>query len=195
MTDNNLSWHDHIEYIAGKISKNINILIKVKSFLKCCSLISLYYALVYPYLISGSILWGNNYEAPLASIVRLQNKVIRIINDVPLRDHIIPHYAQLGILKFPDIVKLYTCKFLYEHLCDFKSTNLDLSYVFEQYNYNTRSAELQHLNVAPFRTNIRKFCPHVIGCYFWNSIPLVIRQKRSMHSFKQSLYCYYLAQY
>ena len=101
----------------------------------------------------------------------------------------------MGILKFPDIVKLYTCTFLYEHLCDFKSTNLDFSYVFEQHNYNTRSAELQHLNVAPFRTNIRKFCPHVIECCFWNSIPLVIRQKPSMHSFKQSLYRYYVAQY
>ena len=37
-------------------------------------------------------------------IVRLRNKAIRIINDVPLFDHINPHYAQLGILKLPDIV-------------------------------------------------------------------------------------------
>lgn len=63
------------------------------------------------------------------------------------------HYAQLGILKFPDIDKLYICKFLYEHLCEFKSSNLDLTYVSEQHDYNTRSAELQHLNVAPFRIN------------------------------------------
>ena len=95
MIDNNLSWHDHVNYIAGKISKNINILVKVKSFLNFCPLISLYYALVYPCLTYGSILWANNYEAPLSGIVRLQNKVIRIINDVPLRDHITPHCAQL----------------------------------------------------------------------------------------------------
>ena len=95
MIDNNLSWHDHIEYIVGKISKNINILFKVKSFLNFHSLISLYYALVYPCLTHGSILWANNYEVPLSSIVRLQNKVIRIINDVPLCDHITPHCAQL----------------------------------------------------------------------------------------------------
>ena len=128
MTENKFSWYDHIEYIAGKISKNINILVKVKRFVDCRSLISLYYALVYPFLPYGSILWSNNYEAPLSSIVGFQNKVIRIINDVPLRDHITPHYAQLGLLKFPDIVELYTCKFLHEHLFFyFKSTNLDLS--------------------------------------------------------------------
>ena len=70
---------DHIEYIAGKISKNINILVKVRHFLNCRSLISLYYALVY-HLTYGSIYYqGNNHETPLSSIVRLQNKVIRII--------------------------------------------------------------------------------------------------------------------
>ena len=28
--------------------------------------------------------------------------------DVPLRDHITPHYANLGLIKLPDIVKLNT---------------------------------------------------------------------------------------
>ena len=72
MIDNNRSWHDHIEYISGKISKIINILVNSSS----TSLVYLYYAMVYPYLTYGSILWGNNYEAPLSKIVRLQNKAI-----------------------------------------------------------------------------------------------------------------------
>ena len=65
------------------------------------SLISIYNALVYPYLTYGCVLWGNNYEAPLSQLVRLQNKVVRIINNVPLRDHISPHYVNLGLIKFP----------------------------------------------------------------------------------------------
>ena len=55
--------------------------------------------------------------------VKLQNKVIRIMNDVSIRNHISPHYSHLNILKFPDIVKLYACLFLYDHLCDAKSSN------------------------------------------------------------------------
>ena len=82
------------------------------------TLTSIYYALIYPYLTYGCVLWGNNYEAPLSQLVRLQNKVIRIINNVPLRDHITPHYVILGLLNFPDIVKLYTCQLLYDHLID-----------------------------------------------------------------------------
>ena len=42
---------------------------------------------------------------------------------------------------------------------------------------------------------IRKFSPTIIGKYYWNNIPLSIRLKSSKHSFKQSLFCYYFAQY
>ena len=76
---------------------------------------------VYPYLIYGYLLWGNTYDSPLSELIRLQNKVVRTMNDVPLRDSVTPHYVNLGLLKFRDIVKLYTCLFMYEHICDNKS--------------------------------------------------------------------------
>ena len=103
-----------------------------------------YFALIYPYVTYGCILWGNNHEVPLSKTVKLQNKAIRIINNVPLHEHIIPHYAQLDLLKFPDFIKLNTCQFFYGHLCDYKSSN-KLSYVSEQHNYNSKTAELQPL--------------------------------------------------
>ena len=113
-----LSWHDHIDHISGKISNSVNIIAKLKWHVTTQSLISIYYALVYPYLNYGCILWGNNYEAPVSQLVKLQNKVVRVINNVPLRDHITPHYANLGLIKLPDIVRLkitlhYSCNLIY----------------------------------------------------------------------------------
>ena len=71
---------------------------KVKPLLGSQTLIRLYYAFIYPYLTYGCILCGNNYAAPLAEIVRPQNKAIRIIiSDVPLQENITPHYVQLGL--------------------------------------------------------------------------------------------------
>ena len=158
-------------------------------------MISIYYALVYPYLNYGCILWGNNYEAPVSQLVKLQNKVVRVINNVPLRDHITPHYANLGLIKLPDIVKLNTCQLIYDHFVDKKPSNFTLASVSEQHNYDTRSASLQHLNPSSFRINLRKFCPTVIGCYYWNDIPLSIREKTTKKLFKRALFNYYLAQY
>ena len=102
------------------------------------SLTSIYYALIYPYLTYGCVLWGNNYEASLSQLVRLQNKAIRIINNVPLREHITPHYVNLGLIKLPDIVKLYTCQLFYDHLIEQKPSKYTLSLVSEQHNYSVR---------------------------------------------------------
>ena len=74
----------YIDYICGKISKNINIMVKLKQCVPKATLISLYYSLIYPYLTYACTLWGNNCNAPLSQIVKLQNKVVCIINYVPL---------------------------------------------------------------------------------------------------------------
>ena len=166
-----LSWHEHMYHISSKIGKSVNIMAKLKPHVTSQSLISIYHALVYSYLTYDCVLSGNNYEAPLSQLVRLQNKAVRIINNVPLRDHITPHYVNLGFIKLPDIVKLYTCQLFYDHLTDKKSPNRNLSLVSEQHNYATRSASLQNLNPESFRINIRKFCPTILACYYWNDIP------------------------
>ena len=130
-------------------------------------------------------MWGNNYEAPLSQLVRLQNKVARIINNVPLRDHIIPHYVNLGLIKLPDI----------DHLINKKSSNLNLSLVSEEHNCATRSVSLQHLNPESFRINIGKFCPTILGCYYLNDIPISIRNRPTKKLFKKALRQFYFSQY
>jgi len=38
--------------------------------------------------------------------VKLQNKAVHVVNDVPLMESITPHYISLVLLKFPDIVTM-----------------------------------------------------------------------------------------
>ena len=147
-------------------------------------MVLVYKLVVLGYLIYGCLLWGNNYGNPF-----------RIINDFPLRDHNTPHYVHLGLLKFRDIVKIYNCLFLYDYVSDNKPCNFPLFLVSEQHDYFTRSASAQQLHIPHSRINIRKFCPTVIGKYYWNDVPLSIRNKSSKIMFKKALKKYYLAQY
>lgn len=71
--DGHLSWHDHIENTCTKISKNINVMPKVKRFLGEETAIIMYLSLIYPYLT-----YGNNYENPLYDDVNVQSKLVRI---------------------------------------------------------------------------------------------------------------------
>ena len=117
------------------------------------------------------------------------------MNNFPLRDHITPHYVQLGLLKFRDIIKIYNCLFLYDYVSDNKPCSFPLFLVSEQHNYFAPSVSAQQFHIPHSRISIRKFCPTVIGKYYWNDIPLSIRNKSSKILFKKALKKYYLAQY
>ena len=128
-------------------------------------------------------------------IVKLQNKAVRVINDVPLMEPRTPHYLSLHILKFPDIVKLNTCMLFYDYFHHEKFPNIPVSLVSELHNYNTRSATSNQIFIPSFRTNLRRFFPSIIGCFFWNNIPDFIRDKPSKKLCRKALLRWYLAQY
>ena len=56
---------------------------RLTRYLTSKSLVSVYSSLIYHYLYYGCLLCGNSYDAPLSKVVKLQNKSVRIINDVP----------------------------------------------------------------------------------------------------------------
>ena len=100
---------------------------RLTRYLTSKSLVSVYSSLLYHYLYYGCLLCGNNYDAPLSKVVKLQNKSVRIIKDIPFMKPITPHYvALLRLLKIPDIVKLSMCLLLYEYFHDDRALSFSL---------------------------------------------------------------------
>ena len=107
-------------------------------------------------------------NAPLLSqIVKLQNEAVRIINVFfeGINNSILT--VSLNLLKFLDIVKLNTLyQLFYNYFHHEKFPNIPVSIVSELHNYNTRSTSSNQIVIPPFRTNLRRFCPSVIGIFF-----------------------------
>ena len=53
MLDYKLCWDQHINHIFGKCSKGLGMIKHARYFLTTSSLLSLYYAFVYPYVQNG----------------------------------------------------------------------------------------------------------------------------------------------
>ena len=113
-------------FVIKSVRVLIIIMAKIKSYLGNQCLISIYYSLVYPYLKYSWLLWGNNYDNPLSQLIRLQNKAVRTMNDIPLRDHITPHYVHLGLLNFVILLK-------FTIVCFYMIIFLIISHVIFQY--------------------------------------------------------------
>ena len=68
----------------------------------------------------------------------------------------------------------------YDYFHHEKFPNISVSMVSELHNYSTRIASSnQDAAIPSFRTNLQRFCPSIIGSFFWNDIPQFIRDKPS----------------
>ena len=98
-------------------------------------------------------------------------------------------------MKFPDIVKLNTRIHFYDYFHHEKSLNITVSLASELHNYSTRSALFNQVSIPLFQTYLKRFCPSIIGSFFWNDIPQSIRDKPSKKMFRKALLRWYFAQY
>ena len=77
--DENLNWKEHVNLTANKVSKSIGIITKARFYLTMPSLRTLYFALVYPYLPYGTIVWGSTHKTTLNRLVVLRKCIIKVI--------------------------------------------------------------------------------------------------------------------
>ena len=78
--DEFLTWRDHIDLIAKKIIKCAAIISRIRHFTNLNSLKLIYYALVYPYLTYGNLIWGNAYKSHIRKLVNIQKNNCKINN-------------------------------------------------------------------------------------------------------------------
>ena len=159
MIDSNLSWKKQVECVVKKIRRSIGILSKIRHYVRQEILLSLYYALIYPFLIYGLIAWGNTYESTINPIFVLQKKAIRVITFSSFDHPSSPLFKSLDLIKFLDLVTFHIAIFMY------KFHNHLLPSVFQSFFikvdkihcYNTRHAAKQSFYLPKVRTNYGKF--------------------------------------
>ena len=142
LVDSQLNWKDHILNMSKKILKSIGIICKLRHFDNSQILIQLYYAIIYPFLTYGCMVWGNTYATNVKPLEILQKRTIRIFNFAKFDAHTAPLFSKFKLLKLQDIITLYTACFMH-NFHNSKIPNAFNSFftsVRQRYNYNTRLA-------------------------------------------------------
>ena len=185
--DENLTWKPHIANVSRRISESIGIIYKVSFCLRTTSLCTLYFCLVYPYLVNCISVWESTYPSNLNRIFLLQKKVTRIISKSAFDAHTEPIFKLLKILKLSDIYRSQICEFMFS----FKKGLLPdaFSEMFlltnQIHHYNTRNSNSFYLFSC--RTNIRKFAIRFQGPKLFNSFSTEIQYADSFSQFKSKL--------
>ena len=172
MIDSNLNWKSQISCISKIIKRSIGILSKLRYYVDLSILIKLYYALIYPFLIYGIIIWGNTYHTTIQPLSVLQKKAVRIMTFSKFDEHSSPPFKKLNIIKLIDLIKYHISIFM------FKFHNQLLPSVYNSYftsvenihSYNSRSTAKKYYYLAKARTNYGLFNIRYQGPKIWNMI-------------------------
>ena len=144
--DDNLNCSNHISYINSKIAKGIDIICRAKKLFSKSALINLYYAFIFPYLIYCVEVWGNALCIHTQPLIKLQNKIIRIITNSHFLASSEKLYNETCILPFVTLVK-YRIGLLMFKIAKL-TVPISISRLFKLnrvvHNYNTRHAHHIH---------------------------------------------------
>jgi len=96
--DDELNWQAHITYVYTKIIKFTGILYKLRSKLSYEWLKAIYFAFVYPHLLYGIEIYANTFISYLDRLMKLNNKILIIIQNQHLRFHVLELYTIFNLL-------------------------------------------------------------------------------------------------
>jgi hypothetical protein len=146
--DKHLSWQLHISKLAMKIAKSAGVIFKCRFYLPKICLLSLYYALVYPYLYYCNLVWVSSYVTNLHRLILIQKRIVRSIANAEYLAPSEPIFTELKILKVMEINSLQKGTFMLSYCNNLLLRSYDNLFVSgSQNHHNTRTAQ----NLRPHR--------------------------------------------
>ena len=184
--DCKLNWKLQLNYVSSKLSRTIEILHKVKNKLNMKSLILLYNALFLSHLNYCSNIWGNTFKSSLKNIFILQKRAIKCICNT--HSMYTNFYTISNSLKFDDIIKMNSIKFMFRARNNILPKNLQLLYKAKSYNGNL-------FHRIKVRTDRKAFCLSNTGPMLWNRLPQKIRNITKLNNFKTIFKSFMISSY
>ena len=152
--DDHLSWKTHINDLRNKLSRANSMLAKIRYFVDKHTLRSIYFAIFSSHLTYSCIVWGQNGNHHLNKICSLQRIATRILCFAPFRSSTDSLFPRLNILKFPDLITINNCIFVFDYINN--NLPISLSGFFTKtkdiHHQNTRNVDNAKLYVPLFRT-------------------------------------------
>ena len=172
LIDQHLSWSNHIDKIAGKLSRSVGMLSKIRHYVNEPTLRMIYYGIFSSTLTYAAQVWGQIQNKHVNRVVKLQDRAIRIINFANYCQSRNPLYFGSNILKFSDNIKLQIFLYVYDSIKGNlpSALNYNFNFVNELHDHYTRISPLNQVVLPKPRTQIYGIMS--VGFqsgFFWNN--------------------------
>lgn len=181
--DNNLSWDQHIQKLASKISSGLYVLRRMSLLCSLDTLKTVYFAHIHSHISYGLAVYGGTSKNNLDTILIFQKKALRILLNLEDQISVKNKFSELNILTVYDqyILECIMCvRYKYNELDRHSSIH----------SYNTRHRN--NLNLAQHRLSFfTKKATH-FGSKCLNHLPENLKSKINNKNFKHLVKNYLL---
>lgn len=184
--DDELTWKPHIEYIIQKIIKFSGIFYKLRCIVPPSCVKQIYFALVHSHLLYGVEVYANTFPTYIDPLLKLNNKLLRILQNKPRLTHIKELYSNYQTLTIQDLHKLQI--FCIVHKYKYNPHKLPPAYANfftinnTVHDHDTRSSSDLHLTTVNNTFGYQRVKEK--GSRLWNSLPVTIKLITSYNVFK-----------
>ena len=171
--DENLKWNEHTHKVTQKLTRSYYAINKAKHSLNKRHLSTVYYSMVYPYLIYGITLWGNAPKIHLTKLITIQKKIIKMVSAAKYSAHTEPLFKTLKILKLEDVYHHQILNYVYKYVRGHLSPSLSQLFTLAQdyHERDTRQSTTYKLLSYKPRTTVACQSIAYMGPKLWNKIP------------------------
>ena len=184
--DDKLRWDDHIKYIYKKLIKFVSIFYKLRYKLNQTGLKNVYFAFVHPHLLYGVELYGTANSTSLDKLVKLNNKILRILQFKDKKSHVSELYINFNTLQINSLCDMQLLSLVnkFYHHKDLLPT-IYKDYFTSNSSVHTHNTRLKEgLHVERYRTNYGQKTIKYRGPKLWNSLPQSLKEPCSTKLFK-----------
>lgn len=185
--NNTLTWHDHINMVKHKISKNIGVIARIRYCVPKTVLLSLYRSLVEPYLQYCNLVWGCHRTTSLSTLFLCQKRAVRIVTNSPRLEHTKPLFKTLRILPLSAINDLQVGCFMYGVVHSLLPSYFRTMFVVNANVHSHYTRKNQRLHQEYCRLDVTKFSVRIYGTVLWNSLGIELQDLPTLMSFKKKL--------
>ena len=186
--ESNLWWHYHIQEVAFKAQKRLNVLSYLKHRINGRQLEILYFAFIRPIMEYGSVVWAGAHQADLEILNRIQIKAMHIVTGCTKGTSPEILYDETGWLSLESRRNLATLNLFYR--CVNKDVPQYLSELLPTQNRNIIAYTLRNPTNFVFPKcrllcHSQSFIPRAIK--LWNNLSIETHQKPTLRTFKMAI--------
>ena len=190
--DEKLTWSNHIDYVYNKQIKFVGIAYRLRNKIPALFLRNIYYGLIHSNILYGLEIYGNASHSQLDKLIKLNNKILRILQFKTIETSNMIIYRNYNTLPIPTLFK---CKIL-TLVHNFKHHKDKLPVIFKNYftenctihTYATRNSDNLHIISTNSCYGARTIVQ--IGSAYWNQLPKSLKLYVSTKEFQRKLKLY-----